>query len=105
LIVNSLQKSGPPGTRRDDDAAIITAFHQTQEPIHGNDFSPALGRTSIGKGASVRRLTPRECERLQGLPDDWTAYGPDSRRYAGLGDAVSSPVGEWIGLRIMEAGA
>lgn len=50
----------------------------------------------------VRRLTPREYERLQGFPDDWTD-GPDSRRYAALGDAVTVNVAEWIGRRIMGA--
>lgn len=51
-------------------------------------------------GAGVRRLTPTECERLQGLPDGWTLPGPDSRRYAGLGDAVTANVAEWIGRRL-----
>jgi DNA (cytosine-5)-methyltransferase 1 len=51
----------------------------------------------------VRRLTPTECERLQALPDDWTAHGPDSRRYAALGDAVTASVGEWIGRRLIHA--
>jgi DNA (cytosine-5)-methyltransferase 1 len=51
----------------------------------------------------VRRLTPRECERLQALPDDWTNHGPDGRRYAALGDAVTSSVAEWIGRRIIAA--
>jgi DNA (cytosine-5)-methyltransferase 1 len=53
--------------------------------------------------AGVRRLTPRECERLQALPDDWTAHGADSKRYAALGDAVTANVAEWIGRRILEA--
>jgi DNA (cytosine-5)-methyltransferase 1 len=53
--------------------------------------------------AGVRRLTPTECERLQALPDDWTAHGPDSRRYAALGDAVTSSVAEWIGRRLLKA--
>jgi DNA (cytosine-5)-methyltransferase 1 len=51
----------------------------------------------------VRQLTPRECERLQALPDDWTAFGPDSRRYAALGDAVTASVAEWIGRRLLAA--
>lgn len=52
----------------------------------------------------VRRLTPRECERLQGFPDDWTQLGNtrDTRRYAAIGDAVTVPVAEWIGRRILE---
>jgi DNA (cytosine-5)-methyltransferase 1 len=54
--------------------------------------------------AGVRRLTPVECERLQGFPDGWTDLGPDSRRYAALGDAVTVNVAEWLGRRIMEIG-
>jgi DNA (cytosine-5)-methyltransferase 1 len=73
----------------------------------------ARSRTQ-GVATSVpRRLTPRECERLQGLPDDWTRYGrredgtvyeqADSTRYKQLGNAVSDPVAKWIGRRIVEA--
>jgi DNA (cytosine-5)-methyltransferase 1 len=57
--------------------------------------------------AGVRRLTPRECERLQGLPDGWTLLDPctpDSRRYAALGDAVTVPVAEWIGCQLADTG-
>jgi DNA (cytosine-5)-methyltransferase 1 len=48
----------------------------------------------------VRRLTPRECERLQGFPDDWTDGQSDSVRYRQLGNAVAVPVAEWIGRRL-----
>jgi len=47
---------------------------------------------------SIRRLTPTECERLQGFPDGWTKYGhdgkeiSDSHRYKCLGNTVSVPV-------------
>ena len=44
----------------------------------------------------VRRLTPVECERLQGFPDDWTAGQSDSHRYKQMGNAVAVPVVEWI---------
>jgi DNA (cytosine-5)-methyltransferase 1 len=50
---------------------------------------------------TVRRLTPRECERLQGFPDDWTAGEPDARRYRQLGNAVCVPVAAWIGNRLV----
>ena len=50
----------------------------------------------------VRRLTPIECERLQGFPDNWTAGQSDSKRYRQLGNAVAVPVAEWLGRRIME---
>lgn len=48
----------------------------------------------------VRRLTPVECERLQGFPDGWTAGQSDSVRYRQLGNAVTVNVAEWIGGRI-----
>lgn len=56
---------------------------------------------------AVRRLTPTECERLQGFPDGWTAVNEqsDSARYKQLGNAVSVPVAEWIGKRLMQANA
>ena len=44
----------------------------------------------------VRRLTPVECERLQGFPDDWTASQSDSQRYKQMGNAVAVPVVQWI---------
>ena len=49
----------------------------------------------------VRRLTPRECERLMGFPDDWTAIQSDSARYRQLGNAVAVPVAAWIARRIV----
>jgi DNA (cytosine-5)-methyltransferase 1 len=51
---------------------------------------------------SVRRLTPVECERLQGFPDGWTAGQPDSARYKQLGNAVTVPVVEWIINRMVK---
>jgi DNA (cytosine-5)-methyltransferase 1 len=50
----------------------------------------------------VRRLTPKECERLQGFPDDWTRYMSDGRelkdspRYKGVGNAVAVPCAEYV---------
>jgi len=55
----------------------------------------------------VRRLTPKECERLQGFPDDWTACDvmgkpiADSPRYRMLGNAVTVNVAFWLGTRLM----
>lgn len=59
----------------------------------------------------VRRLTPRECERLQGFKDDWTRYGidenskdieiSDTQRYKMCGNAITTTVAKWIGRRIM----
>ena len=46
----------------------------------------------------IRRLTPRECERLQGFPDDWTALpgAADSARYRALGNSVAIPCVEYL---------
>lgn len=69
---------------------------------------PGQGYPAVLAGMAVRRLTPTECERLQGFPDGWTAYGADgkpqsdSTRYRQLGNAVAVPVIEWIGRRILE---
>jgi DNA (cytosine-5)-methyltransferase 1 len=52
-------------------------------------------QTLLNKG-TVRRLTPVECERLQGFPDDWTAGQSDSSRYKQMGNAVAVPVVEWL---------
>jgi site-specific DNA-cytosine methylase len=51
--------------------------------------------TIIG-GSVVRRLTPTECERLQGFPDGWTEGQADSTRYKQMGNAVAVPVVDWI---------
>ena len=57
----------------------------------------------------VRRLTPRECERLQGFPDDWTRIQwkgkkpeecPDGHRYKAMGNSMAVPVMRWIGQQI-----
>ncbi len=65
----------------------------------GNDSYP---HNHIANFSGVRRLTPVECERLQGFPDNWT-FGSDSTRYRQLGNAVCRNVAEWIGLRLREA--
>ena len=73
----------------------------------GAEGDPILGT------AIPRRLTPRECERLMGWPDDWTRYGvtedgseielADGPRYRMCGNGVGAPVAEWIGRRIIAA--
>lgn len=52
--------------------------------------------TGVIMESVVRRLTPLECERLQGFPDDWTVSQSDSQRYKQMGNAVAVPVVEWV---------
>lgn len=54
-------------------------------------------------GATVRRLTPLECERLQGLPDGYTEGGSDTARYKALGNGMAQPCANWVIQRIKEA--
>jgi site-specific DNA-cytosine methylase len=56
---------------------------------------------NVASFAGVRRLTPTECERLQGFPDDWTAGFADSVRYRMLGNAVAVQPAEWIARRLV----
>ena len=67
----------------------------------GHDTMP-----SVLTETTVRRLTPTECERLQGLPDGHTATSwgkpqSDSARYKQLGNSVAVPCVEWIARRVV----
>lgn len=91
-----------PGRRQEDDVNLVA-------------FDPKAGGNSTSSGAFedrqrphaistrtiVRRLTPLECERLQGAPDRWTDIGQaDSPRYRQLGNAVAVPVFTWVARRL-----
>jgi DNA (cytosine-5)-methyltransferase 1 len=52
----------------------------------------------------IRRLTPTECERLQGFPDGWTEGVSDTQRYKLLGNAVTTNVIEFLGQKLLEVG-
>lgn len=65
-----------------------------------------------GSGYVVRRLTPTECERLQGFPDGWTdipykgkEHPPDGPRYKALGNSWAVPCARWIGERMEQVDA
>ena len=70
------------------------------------------GRPAIFNNARIRRLTPKECERLQGFPDDWTKYGEDehgmrvdisdTQRYKMCGNAVTVNVVEAVITNLIE---
>lgn len=68
--------------------------------------SGGSSRSYVATEVAVRRLTPRECERLQGFEDDYTlvpwrgALAPDGPRYRALGNSMAVPVMRWIGARM-----
>ncbi|AUR80797.1 DNA-cytosine methyltransferase [Pseudomonas phage TC7] len=88
------------------------------QPIVAATLEATAGRsrgagTPVGmlanSGSAVRRLTPRECERLQGFPDDYTLIPwrgksaeecPDGPRYKAIGNSKAVPVVRWIGRRL-----
>ncbi len=66
----------------------------------GTDWS----RTYVVDGGRARRMTPEECEAIQGFPEGWTSGlegGADAPRYHTCGNAVSVPVAEWIASRLL----
>jgi len=84
---------------------------KTLDAASGLNPTANQGGTAViqPKQMAVRRLTPRECERLQGFPDDHTlipwrgrdaSQCPDGPRYKALGNSMAVPVMRWIGERI-----
>ena len=76
-----------------DVALAIQALQPSPQSHHAQLF--------IAQIPVVRRLTPMECERLQGFPDGWTDGQADSNRYKQMGNAVAVPVVEWIISRMV----
>ena len=74
---------------KDDKSTMVGANYFKGADNHGQ-------RTLIQKGMRVRRLTPLECERLQGFPDNWTKGLSDTQRYKQIGNAVTVDVIEYI---------
>ena len=101
--------SGPPFSRTGN----LICVNAREDPIHTSGKSLPLGALDRGHAIAtpmqVRRLTPRECERLQGMPDDHTRIPwrnkpaeecPDTPRYKAIGNSMAVPVMRWIGQRI-----
>jgi DNA (cytosine-5)-methyltransferase 1 len=76
---------------------------ETSLTLQGHLPSPQSHHAQLflAETSTVRRLTPVECERLQGFPDDWTSGQADSNRYKQMGNAVAVPVVEWIISRMV----
>jgi len=97
-LSDNLARGGIPSTDGLDGSLIPEVAACLNQGAHPNNMI-------------VRRLTPRECERLQGFPDDFTAWGigengkrvemSDSARYRMLGNAVTRKVSQWLGKRIV----
>lgn len=84
-IAPTLRAMGHNGSHANAGGQLAVAFHGSQDPDVSGDVTHPVGRnqgqeTCVSQGAAVRRLTPRECERLQGFPDDYTLIPLKKRR-------------------------
>jgi DNA (cytosine-5)-methyltransferase 1 len=96
LASNSMKSSNPHSGCREV---------ETSKTIDTTYPCPSKNQGGIGimQSMAVRRLTPIECERLQGFPDDYTNIKdkcPDGPRYKAMGNSMAVPVMRWIGERI-----
>ena len=94
ILKNDIHVTNADATKTLDASGSNPAMHQ--------------GGAAILQQMAVRRLTPKECERLQGFPDNYTDIEPkgkptpDGPRYKALGNSMAVPVMAWIGKRIQE---
>lgn len=124
-MIGRSENAGPSGSGYDASGSMFTL---TKADVHAVacEISDTLGvganqttgfKTEVASvGMAVRRLTPRECERLQGFPDGYTAVGvpmageasrtkismADGPRYKALGNSMAVPCMAWIGRRIQQ---
>jgi site-specific DNA-cytosine methylase len=125
-VAPTIGASGPPYSRTGNERVEAEALAITFQP--GNlrreaGADPSTEATTTLKASAgdqmphvaypmaVRRLTPIECERLQGFPDNWSRIPwkgkpeeecPDGPRYKACGNSMAVPVMRWIGERILE---
>ena len=105
-VTPTLDKSKTPAVAFQPAADCLTAAYATK--WNGN-ASATNGSLFAAQSSAVRRLTPIECERLQGFPDNFTQIPwrnkpaeacPDGPRYKAMGNSMAVPVMRWIGERI-----
>ena len=91
------------------DNQVATAFgwqNSASQSMSVDSITPTLDKSktpALFSNMAVRRLTPVECERLQGFPDNYTNIKescPDGPRYKAMGNSMAVPVMRWIGERI-----
>lgn len=108
LSAGNNANSNAAGRRREDDTNLVAQTITAEMYRSGGATAgknPGV-RNCFPMHAGVRRLTPRECERLQGFPDDYTLIpyrgklAKDSPRYKALGNSMAVPTMRWIGTRI-----
>jgi DNA (cytosine-5)-methyltransferase 1 len=108
-LVNNEAITFQPGNLRRDAGADPSTTTTTTLKASAGDQTP-----HVATAMAVRRLTPVECERLQGFPDNWSRISwkgkpeeqcPDGPRYKACGNSMAVPVMRWIGERITAVNA
>jgi DNA (cytosine-5)-methyltransferase 1 len=125
-VAPTIGASGPPYSRTGNERVEAEALAvTTSSPLHFDTYNQTTSDISFTLSCSasdanhtgtvfvpnmaVRRLTPVECERLQGFPDNWSRISwkgkpeeqcPDGPRYKACGNSMAVPVMRWIGERI-----
>ncbi len=121
FIIGHLREKGGqeifPFTKPSQSPNLGDARQQTASALQspGHAAGNYRGMNMIAENLKIRRLTPTECERLQGFPEGWTGWGindkgekvivSDTQRYRALGNAVTTNVVTFLGKRIMETWA
>lgn len=102
--IDTLHASQTPAiafTAKDAGADATTELSPTLRAMnHTESHQNAGGQVGVVSSATVRRLTPVECARLQGFPDHWNDHLSDTQRYRQYGNAVTVNVAEWVMRRI-----
>ena len=105
-----MDKAGTLNTMHDQQCVFVPDKARSLLAKHNMCYrydEDTLIKQTSQRAKSIRRLTCRECERLQGLPDDWTLINhktcSKSARYRALGNGMAQPVPDFILLRLVEA--
>lgn len=108
-VINTLQARMGTGGNNMPMVASVKAYDELNDSLSEVHHTLRAGtKQSTGVlTTTVRRLTPIECERLQGFPDNWTEGQPMTHRYKQMGNAVTVPVAQWLFERLatLEYGA
>ena len=109
-VTSTLTKAGI-GTNVAAPIAFSGQMSNPQTDVDMTQTLQAKNPMAVLQAMAVRRLTPKECERLQGFPDNYTDIQPkgkptpDGPRYKALGNSMAVPVMAWIGQRIEQVEA
>lgn len=101
IVAKCFQQNMRDELRYINEDGLITGALVAQAGANGNNYIHVESAYASAT-SKVRKLTPLECERLQGFPDNWTQLGdtPFSKRINALGRSMAVPVIQWIGKQI-----